>query len=93
MAFSTLLMLQAGRPTRLTGVHCFKAATTNCTVEGLFFISDPQLLITAESSSVFLTEKHVSTGLEYITEYSLVRIKERANTFQQEFPFGFQCGY
>jgi hypothetical protein len=61
--FSTLLILDAGRLAILTGVHCLRTVTTNCTVEGRDFINDPQLLSIAERMSAFLTDGRLSRRL------------------------------
>jgi hypothetical protein len=85
MDFSTLLMLVAGRPTRLAGVHCFSAVTISCTVEGRSFASDAQLFITAESNSAFLIGNDLSLSAgpkDMKLNHSLIGIKKSENAFQ-----------
>ena len=58
MVFSMLLILDAGRPVRADGVHCFRAVTTNGTIAGRSFVRVAQLLSIAESRSTFLLKAH-----------------------------------
>jgi len=52
--FSTLLILDMERSDKALGVHCLRAVTTNCTVEGRIFVNVPQLVSRAERMSGLL---------------------------------------
>jgi hypothetical protein len=66
--FSTLLILDAGRPARALGVHCFKADTTNWTVESRSFVNDAQLFSMADNRSTFLTRRCCLQPLAVVRE-------------------------
>lgn len=77
IAFSTLLMLEAGRPAKAVGVHCFNAVTTKGTIAGRSLMRVAQLLSMAESRSTFLKgmsvhrQRKTSHNTHWL-EYSIV---------------------
>jgi hypothetical protein len=91
--FSALLTAGAGSPARAAGVHCLSVVTTSGNIAGRNLVSVAQLFSIAEIKSTFLQRSLSGIQRHHSFVYSLARVKDGDDSFQELLAFTLQfCG-